>query len=104
MPDERLLRMEEVAARLGISYHHVRMLVLYDKSIPHFRVGSRGIRIKEEDLNTYIAKLENKKEKEEQISGSQDDTVGGVEDTREPYTGRNVLQANQRRDKPPGAQ
>lgn len=74
-----ILTLEEVAHRLSISYTAVRELILHDEAIPHFRVGSRGVRVKEEDLNAYIAKIEQNQEKEE------------VPDTRKVYEGRQIL-------------
>ena len=53
---EKWLRLEEVANRLGVSYSHVRKIVLIEKSLPHLRVG-RGIRVKEGDLEKYIQEL-----------------------------------------------
>jgi excisionase family DNA binding protein len=49
------LTLEDVASRLGISYNQVRAL-LADGEIPYFRVGKRGIRIKEADLQAYLAR------------------------------------------------
>lgn len=58
MPNDRLLRLEDVAYRLGISHTAVRMLVLYEQAIPHVKVGVRGIRVKESVLEAYIKELE----------------------------------------------
>jgi excisionase family DNA binding protein len=99
MPDIRLLRLEEVAHRLGISYTQARMLILYEEEIPHFKVGARGIRVKEEDFEAYIAKQEQKKEEEK--SGSEADTSGEPQDIREPYRGTGVLSEHPGRDEPP---
>jgi len=55
------------------------MLVLYDEKIPFFKVGSRGVRVKLEDLEAYIAKCQVKQSPTEPI------------DAREAYRGRNVL-------------
>ena len=84
-----MLRLEEVAARLAISYTQARMLVLYDEKIPYFKVGSRGIRVKAEDLEKYITSTEQKKE--EATSGTKDIPTGGLKDTREPYLGHQIL-------------
>lgn len=92
---ERLLRLEEVATRLGMSYTQVRMLVLYNQAIPYSKVGSRGIRVKESELEKYINKLEEKRKE----NGSARDKAGG--DTRRPYEGRRVLPGDTGRDKPP---
>ena len=96
-----LLRLEEVASRLGISYTAVRELVLHSEAISYFRVGSRGVRVKEDDLEAYIVKIQ---VKEEIPSGSTDDRSGKPQDTRETYTGRGVLQGNPGRDKPFGVE
>jgi len=77
----KLLRLEEVAYRLGISYTAVRELVLHSNAMKHFKVGSRGVRIRETDLENYIAKLEQGKEK----------AAESQEDTREVYEGRGIL-------------
>ncbi len=75
-----LLALKDVARRLNISYPAARMLVLYDEKLPYFKVGSRGIRVKEEDLENYIAK-QGQKGKEE-VPGSE---------ARETYEGRGIL-------------
>ena len=80
MADIRLLRMEEVAQRLGISYTAVRALILYDNAIPYLKVGSRGIRVREEDFEAYIKSLEHK-----------DKTASEEAPSREAYKGRKVL-------------
>ena len=54
----QLLRMEDVASRLGISYHQARTIIVVDDKIPYIKVGARGIRIQEEDLDKYIKSLE----------------------------------------------
>lgn len=89
MSNSKLLRLEEVAHRLGISYTQARMLVLYDEKIPCFKVGARGVRVKEEDLEAYIAKQQIKEGKE---GGSERDA--GDKNTREPYEGRRILPAD----------
>jgi excisionase family DNA binding protein len=48
-----LLRLEEVANRLGISYQLARALVL-DGAMPSVKVGPRGVRVHEEELQKYI--------------------------------------------------
>lgn len=92
-----MLRLEEVAKRLGISYPAVRMLVLYEEAIPHISIGARGIRVREADLDSYIKSQE---EKEGKTSGNQSDREHP--DIREPYGGRQLLQGDKQRDKPPG--
>lgn len=86
MPDGRLLKLEEVAYKLGVSYMKARQLVLYDEAIPHQKVGARGIRVREADLEAYMTKMQGR---EEAQSGSKRDT--GDKDRREPYTGRQIL-------------
>lgn len=49
-----LLRLEEVASRLGMSYTQTRILVL-EGTIPMIKVGARGIRVEEAELEKYIA-------------------------------------------------
>lgn len=49
-----LLKLEEVAARLGIGNGAARILVL-EGTIPMVKVGPRGIRVEEEELERYIA-------------------------------------------------
>lgn len=84
MANQQLLRLEEVARRLSISYTKARILVLYDESIPYVKVGARGIRIREEDLEKYIANLEYKQE-----------APSEVVDTREAYEGRKILSSEE---------
>lgn len=74
-----LLRLEEVATQLGISYTQARVLVLYDNTIPYVTVGVRGIRVEEKALEKYLEKLRK--------------TPSGSEEmpTREPYKGREIL-------------
>ena len=50
-----LLRLEEVATRLGISYTAARAMTV-EGVIPSFKVGERGIRVESEELEKYIAK------------------------------------------------
>jgi len=52
-----LLRMEEVASILQVSYMQARQLIVVEKVIPSCRVGSRGIRVDHNDLDKYIAKI-----------------------------------------------
>lgn len=92
----QLLRLEELAIRLGISYTQARVLVLYDEVIPHVTVGARGIRVKEDELEKYIAGLE----KKGGVNGNQDS--GEYPDTRRPFEGRRVLPADSGRDRAPG--
>lgn len=82
MPDGILLTLEDVAHKLRISYNQTRKLVLFQKAIPYVKVGARGIRVRETDLENYIAKLE--KVGEEKATESQGDI-------REPYVGRQIL-------------
>lgn len=49
----RLLSVEEVAKRLGISMRTVRRLI-GDGAIPTHRIG-RSVRVSEDDLDRYIA-------------------------------------------------
>jgi len=87
--DIKILTLQEVAHKLGISYTQARVLILYDEKIPYFKVGSRGIRVKAEDLEKYITSTEQKKE--EATSGSKDISTTRYPDTRQPYGGRGVL-------------
>ena len=96
MTDGRLLRFEEVAQRLSISYNRARVLILYDKLIPYVTVGARGIRVREEELEKYIASLSKKEE-----SGSKGNVSKGSQDTRELYRGRGIPVTDSGRDKPP---
>ena len=82
--DIKILTLHEVAHKLGISYTQARVLILYDEKIPYFKVGSRGIRVKAEDLEKYITSTEQKKE--ETPSGDKSATP-----TKEAYEGRGVL-------------
>jgi len=77
------LRLEEVAMRLRISYTQARMLVLYDEAIPHFRIGARGIRIREADLEAYIAGRA--------VKGEEATESSSQSTTKEPYVGRQIL-------------
>ena len=90
-----LLRLEEVAQQLGISYTQARVLVLHDEKIPHVTIGARGVRVDAEDLKKYVEGLQ-----KEGKSGSTD--VREDRDTREPYTGRRVLPDNTGGDKAAG--
>ena len=49
-----LLRLEEVATKLGISYTAARVIVLTDKLIPYITVGARGVRVEEAELEKYM--------------------------------------------------
>lgn len=80
MPNGILLTLENVAHKLSISYNQARKLVLFQKAMPYVKVGARGIRVKEEELDKYIASLERKEE-----------VTGETVDTREAYEGRGVL-------------
>lgn len=100
MSNGKYLKIEEVAVRLNISYMQARKLMLYDEVIPYFKVGSRGIRVNEEDLEAYIDKLQ---KKEEKPSGSEGDKGREHHEPREAYRGRGVLQENPRRNLPLGA-
>ncbi len=51
-----LLRLEDVAVRLGMSYNQIRALVVQG-TIPSIKVSSRSIRVEEAELNKYIAKM-----------------------------------------------
>jgi len=84
MPEIKILTLQEVATRLGISYAAARSLILYDNAIPYFKVGSRGIRVKAEDLEKYITSTEQKKEE----APSKDKSATP---TKEAYEGRGVL-------------
>ena len=53
-----LLRMEDVASRLGISYHQARALIIVEGKIPHMKVGARGIRVDATHLEEYIKSRE----------------------------------------------
>ena len=54
----KLLRLEEVAARLKISYFKARNLILrHGSPLPYITVGSRGIRVDEAELEKYIQGL-----------------------------------------------
>ena len=81
MPDGILLTLEDIAHNLSISYNQARKLVLFQKAIPYVKVGARGIRVKEEELDKYIKSLSTK----EEVTGISQD------DTREPYVGRQIL-------------
>lgn len=52
----RLLKMPEVADRLGISIRKVWRLIAEGHFKP-LKIGQRGTRIAEGDLNAYITKL-----------------------------------------------
>jgi len=78
--DIKILTLHEVAHKLGISYPRARVLVLYDEKIPSFKVGSRGIRVREQDLENYITKQQVEKSESTERP-----------DTREVYPGRQVL-------------
>lgn len=88
-----MLSLDDVAKRLNISYQAARMLVLYEEAIPYFKVGSRGTRVREEDLEAYIAKQGKEVEEEAPEEG---------QGSREPYLGSGILPGDTRRDKPPG--
>ena len=53
-----ILKIEDVAATLRISYMKARSLIL-DGEIPHYRVGARGIRVDSEVLDKYIQTMRN---------------------------------------------
>lgn len=57
-----LICLDEVAGRLGVSNLKARKLVLYDEVMPHKQVGPRGIRVLEDDLESYIKSPESIKE------------------------------------------
>ena len=85
--EDILLRLEEVAVRLGCSYPQVRIMVLNEGKIPYVKVGVRGKRVKESDLRAYIA-----------------GQGGKSEDTKQPYKGRRILQPSTERAKEPRAE
>jgi len=83
MPEIKILTLQEVAHKLEVSYTQVRVLVLYDEKIPSLKVGSRGVRVKVEDLEAYITST--KQKKEEKTPDAE------ITDTREMYTGHRIL-------------
>ena len=71
-----LLRLEEVATRLGISYTQARIMV-YDGKLVSRKVGTRGIRVEEEELKRYIASLPSVAEKGEKDGSKDKQATGG---------------------------
>ena len=53
----QLLRMEDIASRLGISYHQARTIIVVEEKIPYVKVGARGIRIDEDAFEKYLEEL-----------------------------------------------
>lgn len=83
--NDKLMRLEEVAAYLGISYTAARVLILYDNVMPHVTVGARGKRVKESELKAYLKRLEEGKKHGDDTGNS--GSTGHI-DTRRPFKGR----------------
>src|SRR3954449_6292766 len=54
-PTDRLLTLPEVAERLQVSVAYVRRHLLFTYRLPHVRIGARTRRVRESDLDVFIA-------------------------------------------------
>lgn len=89
MEEDRLLRIEEVAHRLGYSSSRIRRLITGKGVIPYTRIGSRDIRVRKSDLDAYIATLGHREEpKKEEAKEKPKEKPAEV---REPFEGRQSL-------------
>jgi len=52
MPDETLLRADQVARRLGVTPHHIRRL-WRDRKLPGVKLSPRNLRFRVADVQEY---------------------------------------------------
>lgn len=107
MANNRLLKLDEVAKRLGISPLEARILVIKKGAMHYTKVGKLSLRVKESDLETYMAGLkpkESTKEAKPAPHTEEGDAKDTQPDAREPYSGNQLLTEAKGRTEPPGAQ
>ena len=98
MANNRLLKLDEVAKRLGISLLEARILVIKKGAMHYTKVGKLSLRVKESDLETYMAGLKPKEAKPTPPA----DATEPLPDAKEPYAGNQLLTETKGRTGPPG--
>lgn len=106
MKNNRLLKLDEVAKRLGISPLEARILVIKKGAMHYTKVGKLSLRVKESDLEAYMSGLKPKEAKPTPLTSPSEgerDATDTQPDAKEPYSGSQLLTEAKGRTGPPGA-